>query len=215
MGKNIITVTRQFGSLGRAIAKKAAKNLCFEYYDRDVIEKSAAAMGIPVIQFEEFGDRKLTLFDRMGYPLGLGNGVMQANIFEAEKKIICGMAEKGNCIIVGRCSDYILRTSGFERTDMLNLFFYAPYEQRFHNCINELGLDNKQAVEYLDKVDEARQRYYRQHTDVDFDSVVYRDYCIDTSTLPMDEMVDLICELAKRKFKMELSETTCFPDSKG
>lgn len=202
MAKNIITVTRQFGSLGRPVAKKLADKLGFKYYDRDIIEKAASEMGIPVLKFEEFGDRKLSAFDKMIYPLGLGNGVLQANVFEAEKKIICGMAEEGNCIIVGRCSDYILSEAGYSPDDMLNIFFYAPYEKRKYNSMNSLGMDNEQAIEYMDKVDSARERYYKQHAFENFTSIKYRNLMIDTSIMEEDELVDWIVSLAVKKFHL-------------
>lgn len=202
MGKNIITITRQFGSLGRPVAKKLAEKLNFKYYDRDIIEKAASEMGIPVIKFEEFGDMKLSRFDKMIYPLGLGNGVLQANVFEAEKKIICGMAEEGNCIIVGRCSDFILNEAGYTGEDMINMFFYASYDRRKYNSMNSLGMDNEQAIEYLDKVDEARERYYKQHSFENFTSIRYRNLMVDTSILEEEELIDWIADLAKKKFNL-------------
>jgi len=203
MGKNIITITRQFGSMGRPLAKQIADRLGFSYYDRDIIEKAASQMGMPVLKFEEFSDKKLSAFDKMIYPLGLGNGVLQANVFETEKNIICGMAEEGNCVIVGRCSDFILHEAGYTAEDMLNIFFYAPYEQRKYNSMNSLGLDNSQAVDYLDKVDDARERYYKQHSFEQFTSIKYRNLMMDTSVMDESDLIDTICDIAARKFKLK------------
>lgn len=202
MSKNIITITRQFGSMGRPLAKQIADRLGFAYYDRDIIEKAAFKMGMPILKFEEFSDKKLSVFDKMIYPLGLGNGVLQANVFETEKNIICGMADEGNCVIVGRCSDYILNEAGYKPEDVLSIFFYASYEQRKYNSMNNLGLDNTQAVEYLDRVDEARERYYKQHAFEHFTSIKYRNIMIDTSIMDENDLVDTVCDIATRKFKL-------------
>jgi hypothetical protein len=177
----------------------------FKYYDRDIIEKAATTMGIPVLKFEEFGDKKLSAFDRMVYPLGIGNGVLQANIYEAERKIICGMAEEGNCIIVGRCSDFVLRDAGYKTEDMINLFFYASYEQRKYNSMNNLGLDIDQAVEYLDRIGEARERYYKQHSFESFTSIRYRNLMIDTAIMDEGKLVDWLSDLAVKKFGLEIN----------
>ena len=113
MGTNVITITREFGSMGRPIAKIVAEKMGYEYLDRDIIDATVEKTGIPIEQFLEMDERPLTAYDKMMYPLGIGDAVKQDRIFAAEEEAIRELAEKKNCVIVGRCSDYILHSQPF------------------------------------------------------------------------------------------------------
>ena len=110
--KYVVTITRQFGSLGRPIAKRMSEILDIEYYDRDLVDEAAKKLKLPVsvVDKEEESAKKVPLnpFTRMKYPLGKGTSDTQDAIFEAQQNIIQFLAEKETCIIVGRCSDFIL-----------------------------------------------------------------------------------------------------------
>lgn len=111
MNKYVITVTRQFGSMGRPIAKKLAQRLGINYYDRDIVDMTAKKLNVPVSVISELEESVQGKFFRMKYPLGMGTSEMQNSIFETQKKIIRDIADKETCLIVGRCSDYILQES--------------------------------------------------------------------------------------------------------
>lgn len=82
------------------------------------------------------------------------------NVFEVQKNIFQDYANKESCIIVGRCADSILRY----KKDVLNICIYAPFEARLHNCVTELGMDEKSAVEKIKKVDEARSAHRKKYS---------------------------------------------------
>ena len=109
--KCIITITRQFGSLGRPIAKLVSEKLNIQYYDRDIVEQASEQLCLPVSQIDQLEEKaeKATRngFMRMMYPLGTQTSAMQNKIFEAQKNIMRFLAERESCIIVGRCSDFI------------------------------------------------------------------------------------------------------------
>ena len=123
MAKYYVTIARQFGSLGRPIARELSEMLGIEYYDRDIVEAASQELKLPVsvIHSEEEKSVKSN-FLNMLFPLGTDSIDQQDKIFEAQKKIIRDFAEKDSAIFVGRCADYILR----DYPNVLNIYIYAP-----------------------------------------------------------------------------------------
>jgi cytidylate kinase len=201
MAYNVITVTRQFGSLGRKIAKQVAENLGYEYYDRDIIEFAVKEMRGDIEKLSMFDGKLASPFDRMMYPLGKGNSHMKQSLFEMEKSIMVDLATTRNCVIVGRCSDYVLRKYDVPEENMLNVFIYAPIEKRLTNCKEELEIDDPgEAYKYLTKVDKAREEFYKHYTRHSFTSNKYRNLLIDSSMADFDKVADIITDTAKIKF---------------
>lgn len=158
MSKNkyVITITRQFGSLGRPIAKRMAEKLQIEYYDRDLVDEAAKQLDLPVsvIDEEEESAKKVfhNPFSRMVYPPGKGTNNTQDDIFKAQENIIKFLADKESCIIVGRCSDFILE----EKENAMHIYIYAPFEDRVEHCVKDLNIDISEARKMIVAVDEAR-----------------------------------------------------------
>ena len=198
MSTNVITVTREFGSLGRPIAKMVAEKLGFEYYDRDIIELAAANMGEPVYSLSEYDDHKVTAYGKMMFPLGFGAAIKQTKLFEIQRNIIVDLAAKKDCVIVGRCSDFIL--SQAKHQNLYNVFIYAPQDARFNYCLKNLGFTQESAEKYIQKIDEARSSFYKKYTGERFDSVRYRNLLVDSSAMPIDRTAELIYSCAKIRF---------------
>lgn len=197
--KHCITITRQFGSLGRAIGKKTAELLGFSYYDRDIIESASPIVGDTIEKLSEFDDQIIAnSFDKMMYPLGLGRARVQKMLFEVEKSIIMEKAHYEDCVIIGRCADDILK----EKKNHLAIFIFAPFEDRLVNCQDELKLSKDQALKYMVKVDKAREDFYRLITGTDFDAVNNRQLLIDSSLLGVDGTADMIAKIARKKFQL-------------
>lgn len=198
MSTNVISVTRQFGSLGRPIAKMVAERLGYEYFDRDIIESAAAILGEPVYKLSEYDDHIITPYEKMAFPLGFGTSEKQNRLFEIEKKVILDSAAKKSCIIVGRCSDFILRSAGFG--DLLNVFIYAPYEARYNYCLTYLGFAENAVEKYIEKIDGSRAGFYKKYTGEKFDSPKYRDLMLNSACMGLEKTVELICAAAKLRF---------------
>lgn len=148
--KYIVTIARQFGSLGRPIAMRMSEKLGVEFYDRDIVEEAAKKLNLPVSkidEIEESAKKKVpsNSFRRMMYPLGTQADELQDKLFEAQENIIKFLAERESCIIVGRCSDFILA----DETNLLRIYIYAPYEERVKNCVNNLKMDETDARTFL------------------------------------------------------------------
>ncbi|MGN0483597.1 MAG: AAA family ATPase [Lachnospiraceae bacterium] len=203
MKKNhyVITITRQFGSLGRPIARLMSEKLGIEYYDRDIVDQAAQKLNLPVSvvdEKEETAKRVLNPFVRMAYPLGKGTNNTQDKIFEAQQNIIRFLAEKESCVIVGRCSDFTL--SDVENS--MHIYIYAPYEVRVQNCVEDLNLDVTEARKMIVKVDEARESYHMQYTGYKPDDKNHKDILIDSSFLGVEGTADYLVEAIKRKFQV-------------
>ena len=121
--KYIVTITRQFGSLGRPIAREMSEILRIEYYDRDIVEATSKKMNLPVSKISEHEETYSTSLFPMLLPLGSDSIAKQDEIYNVQKEVIREMAEKESCIIVGRCADYIFR----DHRNVLNIYIYAKY----------------------------------------------------------------------------------------
>lgn len=121
--KYIVTITRQFGSLGRPIAREMSEILGIEYYDRDIVEATSKKMNLPVSKISEYEETYSTSLFPMLLPLGSDSIAKQDEIYNVQKEVIREMAEKESCIIVGRCADYIFR----DHRNVLNIYIYAKY----------------------------------------------------------------------------------------
>ena len=121
--KYIVTITRQFGSLGRPIAREMSEILGIEYYDRDIVEATSKKMNLPVSKISEHEETYNTSLFPMLLPLGSDSIAKQDEIYNVQKEVIREMAEKESCIIVGRCADYIFR----DHRNVLNIYIYAKY----------------------------------------------------------------------------------------
>ena len=109
MKKFVVTITREFGSMGRPIAKRLSELLHVEYYDRDIVEAASQKLDLPVSVISNEEEKDTSGFFEMLFPLGTESADRQTRIFQAQSGIITALAAKESCIIVGRCSDYVLR----------------------------------------------------------------------------------------------------------
>lgn len=195
----VITISRQFGSLGRPVAKKMAEILGIEYYDRDVVEKLAKKMNMPVSEFESEEELNSGNLGIMKYPLGTSSEEGQEKIFETQSKIIKDLSEKGSCIFVGRCSDYILRN----HSNHFSIFIYAPYEVRRENCIKILHMKPEDVDQMIADVDEARQSYSMHYAKTYSENVILKDILIDSSSFGgVDETAKILVGMVRKKFKL-------------
>lgn len=200
MGK-VITITREFGSMGRLIAKQVAEKLGFEYYDRELLDLVAKEFRGDIDELEGFDDKQISAFGKMLYPLGMGSAKKQAKVYEMEKSVMLDLASsEKNCVIVGRCSDYVLRNA--KHKEMLNVFIYAPYNARLFASQKELLLGEADAQYYLNGVDKARSEFYKLNTGESFYSNKYRHLMLDSSIMSHEACADLIVAAAKIKFKL-------------
>ena len=123
MTQKIITITREYGSGGRLIAKKVAEALNIAFYDNELIDETARQLGIDIDTIRKASQEKSSSF---AYSLNNGPLVLPINdqVYATQAKIIKHLAEKEDCIIVNGCANYILE----DYPHVLRIFVYAPLE---------------------------------------------------------------------------------------
>jgi cytidylate kinase len=196
--KFVVTIARQFGSLGRPIARKVSEKLGIEYYDRDIVDLTAKNLSLPVSTISDVEESAKSAFFNMSYPLGMGTTSIQESVFATQRKIIIDLAEKESCIIVGRCADYILR----DHKNIINVFIYAPYEARLVNCVEKLGMRPDEAKKMITSVDKARESYHRHYCGYSMSDKDYKHVMLDSSLLGEDGTCDVLADIIKKKFKL-------------
>lgn len=196
--KFVVTIARQFGSLGRPIARKVSEELGIQYYDRDIVEMTANNLDLPVSAISDAEESAKSAFFNMNYPLGMGTTAIQDSIFAAQRKIIVNLAEKESCIIVGRCADHILR----DCKNIINIFIYAPYEERLINCVERLNMRLDEAKKMISSVDKARESYHRHYCGYSMSDKDYKHVMLDSSMLGEDGTCDVLADIIKKRFKL-------------
>lgn len=196
----IVTIQRQFGSLGRPIAKKLSEILQIEYYDRDLLEIASKELNKTAEELSDYDEKS---YSKMKYPLGLGTPKIQNYLFSIQQCVISEIATYDkSCIIVGRCSDYILR----HLKNTINIFIYAPYEKRLKNCVEVLGMDELKAKEMIAEVDKARDNYHKYYTGMTASTITGRQIMIDSSFVGPDQTAEILAEMIKKRVDMGFEE---------
>ena len=192
MSYKVIAITREFGSGGRTIGKMLAQQLGYDFYDYELVQKIAQESGFAESFIEEYGEDAASggIFSFMANSWGTN---VADQLYLAQRKVILELAEKGNCVIVGRCADYILR----HRDDVLNVFVHANMEYKKKRIVELYG-DRSDSPEkrILDK-DKRRKAYYRYYTDRSWGQATYYHICLDTSLLGIETSTEIIKNLVK------------------
>lgn len=194
--KFVVTITRQFGSLGRPIARTVSENLGIEYYDRDIVEMTSKDLNLPVSAVSDVEESAKSAFFNMNYPLGMGTTSIQDSVFAVQKKIIVDLAERESCIIVGRCADHILE----DYKNIIHIFIYAPYEARLKNCVERLNMRPDEAKKMIASVDKARESYHRHYCGYVMSDKEHKHVMIDSSLLGVEGTCKILTEIIRKKF---------------
>lgn len=212
--KKIITISREYGSGGRLIGKLVAESLGYDFYDKEIIDMAAQESGLSP-DFIKKTEQNLSsgfLYNLLlgsSYS-GTANGASSINgtqmlpladqVFNAERKVILDLAKKGNCVIVGRCADYILNTSyEVDSKSLLNVFIYGNLEEKLKR-IEDLYKEPEQAAKKtIQQIDKRRANHYNTFTEATWGDRKNYDIMINSSTAGIEETARLISEIAKHQ----------------
>ncbi|MBE5986263.1 cytidylate kinase [Lacrimispora xylanisolvens] len=197
MEKFTITITREFGSLGRSIARELSQILGVEFYDRDIVEEVANKLNLPVSTVSNEEEKSRHSFLPRMFPLGTDEEYMQDIIFDVQKDIILNLAKKTSCILVGRCSDFLLE----KEKNNINIFIYASYEKRLQNCVDTLGMTESEAKRMILSVDRARNAYHKKYAGYLPGDPEHKQLMIDSSLLGVTGTAKLIAEIVHQLFE--------------
>ncbi len=199
--KIIINIGRQFGGGGVAVARELGRKLGIPVYDKELIKKAAQESGFSAEFFEE-SDEKKRFFSLSSIFANrfseTENYMSDRGIFKMQSQAIRTIAEQGSAIIVGRCSDYILRDMDFT----LDVFLTSPLEVRAARISERTGLSLEEATVLAEEKDKKREEYYNYYTFTDWGVASTYDLCLDSSILGIEGTADFIIDFARRSGKI-------------
>ena len=186
----IITVSRQFGSGGRTIAREVANRLNIPCYDYELIEKVEKDSGFTKEYIDENGEYSSTGILTSMFGTSFGRDL----VWTSQCKVICQLAAEGPCVIVGRCADYVLR----KKADLLKVFIHADNKKRAERIVNVYGESNVAPEKLIKEKDRRRAAYYSYYTDVEWGNASSYDISLDSGKFGIDKCVDIIVDLYEK-----------------
>ena len=197
MAKNVITISRQFGSGGRTVGRRLAERLGVPFYDKELVNQVADETGFDVSFIEENGEfsPSKSIFSfamSQGIPI-MQNGLSMSDfIFCVQRQVILKLAEQP-CVIVGRGADYILK----DREDCFNVFIHADVQSRAERIVKLYGESEKRPEQRLADKDKKRKIYYKHYTDREWGDAKNYDICLNSGKIGIDKCVELILDAIK------------------
>lgn len=199
--KIIITIGRQFGSGGKGVADALGRKLGIPVYDSELITKAAQDSGFSADLFVQ-SDEKRRFFSLSAIFAGnysdTENYMSDKGLFKMQSETIRRIAEQGSAIIVGRCSDYILR----DMEGVIDVFLTCPAEERAKRVSERAGISLEKAMDMVEKKDRDRAEYYNYYTFGNWGVASTYDICIDSSLLGIDGTADFIIDFARKTGKL-------------
>ena len=197
--KKIITISRQFGSGGRSIAKAVAEKLGYDYYDSELVERVAKETGFSqeyIADAGEYAPGRSILSYALSNSTPHSGSVMNATdyLWSTQCRIIMEIADKGNCVIVGRCADYILRN----REDCLNVFIYADTAYKAKRIVELYGVTDKSPEKRLADKDGKRRVNYKYFTGREWGEAENYHISLNSAYFGQDKCAEIIADLAKK-----------------
>ena len=202
MDNLIISVGRQLGSGGCDIAKRLAQDFGCKYYDTELINLAAERSGFnPKIfakQDESHGTLK-SLFGSVSGRLGrsmsnfYSNSMSQESLFQIQSEAIWKAAKDDDCVFVGRCADYVLRS----KPGLFSIFITADDEVRIKEVAGRLNCDNETARRYIQKKESERANYYNYYTSKKWGAAQSYNLCINSSLFGIDRTAEIIAQIIR------------------
>ena len=190
----IISISRQYGSGGREVAQLLAKKTGFHLYDRQIIDEAASSLGISNWSEEQIRELENSQPAPLGFipfhSFGIDHGLSDTSMFIAESKIIRELAKKGSCIILGRCSNFILR----DFAQHYAFFICANDDFRSERGLSEYGGKSLKEIKAENK---KRAEYYEHYTGKKWGQPHTFNLSINASKIPLEKAADLIIDYIK------------------
>ena len=184
----VVTIGRLYCSGGSSIGKLVAEKLGVPCYDREIIEMAAEKSGIPMSEIKKYEE---SIINPLKKPISLFGNVedISEKIFAAETQVVYDLVEKGPCVIVGRCADFILKN----KVKTLNVFIYSSLDKRRQTAMGEPhNIPEDEVDTRLKKYDKKRGDYYNANTNKKWGTKCSYDLCLDSGRLGYDMCAELI-----------------------
>lgn len=204
MSKCVITIARGYGSGGKIIGKLLSKKMDIPFYDREILYMASEDSGINIKLFGKMDEkvRKGLLdlpekrYNGELIPPESADFISDDNLFNYQAKIIKQLADKGPCIIVGRCADYILK----DRDDVAKVFVWAPMKDCIKTVMDLNVVNEKEAEKTIKSINKHRSKYYKYYTGSDWNDFKNYGLCLNSSELGFEKSADLIDMYTKIRF---------------
>ncbi|MCR5267328.1 MAG: cytidylate kinase-like family protein [Lachnospiraceae bacterium] len=192
--KRIITISREYGAAGGEIGKRLARELGYEYYDKSIILNVAREANVDVEHADKWDEMVPRNFGFAQSLFDFYNRPLSEKLFQAQSKVIKDLGEAGNCVIVGRNANSILK----EYDHTLHVFLHANIRWRVKRMLEKVeGTTEEKLFEQVESIDKRRRKYCSYYTNTEFGNAQYYDICLDTGRLGIDECVEILLQLAK------------------
>lgn len=201
----VITIGREYGSGGKYIGERLAEELNLKFYDKEILERLSKEENIDIHLLENADETNKNSF---WYTLAMAsmstsdsvNSLtdlpMSDKYFVATSRLIEKIAKEDNCVIIGRCSNIILK----ENPNVINIFTYSSDEQfKIKRKVEFAGMDDKKAIKMMQKKDKERAAYYHYYTNEKWGARTGYDLLIDTAKLGVDGSINLIKQYVSEK----------------
>ena len=202
--KLIITIARQYGSGGREIGEIVAKKLGIPLYDKEIITEAASRGNL---NEEIIRNTDECATNSLLYTLAMGSNIvgttmhfgykmpLNDKLFILQSDIIKEYASEGSCVIIGRCSDYVLR----DEDNILRLFIYGDLDHRKERVAKRHPeIKPAQIIDTINKTDKRRSTYYNFYTGNKWGKYDNYDFAINSSTLGIEGTADMIVTIANK-----------------
>lgn len=196
----IVTISREFGSGGRELGKRLADELGYAYYDKEIISKIASEVELDEEYVDHMLSKGIANNFSITYASSFGfNGYAQqsaTNLLLAQQKILRRIAKEGNCVIVGRSANEILKD-----LKPFSIFVYANMESKIKRCLErateEENLNEAKVKKMIKKIDASRIKQHELHSDLKWGAKEGYNLCIDTSNVTIKKIVPHLANYIK------------------
>ena len=191
----VITISREYGSGGRYIARLIADKLGIKLYDKDFVIKVAEETGLSE-EFIEENEQKRNVLAALnnGYYSEFNNS---DELFAKESEMIKDIANKESCVIIGRCADSILE----DRNNVIKVFVYSNMEDKIKRATKYYGMDKVKAEKEIERIDKQRGNHYKYYTGKEWKDFTNYDICVNSDALGVEKTADMICKIVEEKEK--------------
>lgn len=191
MKNRVITISREFGSGGRTIGKAVADELGIPCYDNEILHEIAVESGFAENYVKDAGEYAPGGFFASAFSHPTSGPNNSDYLWKIQYNLITEIAERGPCVIVGRCADYILR----DKADCLRVFIHADTSFRAQRIVNVYGEREKSPEQRLKDKDKRRAAYHRFYTEMKWGHAQNYDITLNSGTLGIDKCVEIIKSL--------------------
>lgn len=200
----IISIGRQLGSGGKEIAEKLGELLNIKVYDKTLLEVAAKESGLDTTVFETADEQDnvgffsglFSIHGSMGDYMPIGDYMGNDKLFEIQSETIRNIAERENCIIVGRCAEYVLR----DHPSMISIFITSDSRDRIERIMRKEGFDYDKAADFIEKGDKRRRSYHDYYATTHWGEARSYDICVNSSKMGIEGTVELLYNFIKSRF---------------